>query len=360
MTAAPSASKRIAGLFARAVFLVTASVLIAGCTSVRNWWTKKKQSHGVLLSSRNIVPPPYAEPPPKPPAPALTPPPEPIPPVPAPAPAPETAKPVVQPPPVPETKPLTYKVKKGDTLWEIARMYGVSQAELAEYNNMKLTDILPVGKVLRIPPGGRYIPPEKRPKVKPRKRSIKRGAGTSGKKTTSRRSSASTARRPLPPDGKYVVKSGDSLWTIAHRYGLRVKDIKEANNLTSDTLQINQVLILPRPSAAGAAPAPPKPRLERAMPQPTPAPAQDVKPEGSLTPEPKPTGGAAAAGKLPPELERELPKTLMYTVVRGDTLESIARAYGTTVDEIKKRNPGLTNETLRPGTTITVPYNDQK
>ncbi len=38
----------------------------------------------------------------------------------------------------------------------------------------------------------------------------------------------------------YIVKSGDSLWKISSQQGISIKEIKELNNLTSDSLKIGQ------------------------------------------------------------------------------------------------------------------------
>jgi LysM repeat protein len=47
-------------------------------------------------------------------------------------------------------------------------------------------------------------------------------------------------------------------------------------------------------------------------------------------------------------------KTKIYTSpLESSTLESIAKEYGVTVDDIVKENPGLTNDTLKPGQLIT-------
>ncbi len=50
-----------------------------------------------------------------------------------------------------ETKPLTYRVKKGDTLSGIGRLYGISYQELARFNYLGNPDLLQVGQQIQIP-----------------------------------------------------------------------------------------------------------------------------------------------------------------------------------------------------------------
>lgn len=43
----------------------------------------------------------------------------------------------------------------------------------------------------------------------------------------------------------YIVKSGDSLWKIANRFGTTINELKSINGLTNDNLKVGQVLVIP-------------------------------------------------------------------------------------------------------------------
>ncbi len=106
---------------------------------------------------------------------------------------------------------------------------------------------------------------------------------------------------PAPDTGgssfAYTVKSGDTLWLLANRFGTTVDAIKRLNGLTSDNLQIGQVLRIP-------------------------------------------TGQSA--------------DYFNYTVKSGDTLWLLANRFGTTVDAIKRLN-GLTSDNLQIGQVLRIP-----
>lgn len=96
-----------------------------------------------------------------------------------------------------------YIVKKGDSLWSIANKYGITLDKLKELNNLS-SNMITVGQKLLI-------------------------------KDTSSSEDVGVY---------YTVKAGDTLYGIANKYGLSVDELKKINNLTSNNLSINQKLLV--------------------------------------------------------------------------------------------------------------------
>lgn len=99
-------------------------------------------------------------------------------------------------PPITEEITL-YTVKKGDSLYSIARQYNITVEEIKKANNIT-TNNLSIGQILKIP-----------------------------KQSTT-----------------YIVKSGDSLYSIAKKFNTTVDSIKNKNNLKTNNLSIGQKLII--------------------------------------------------------------------------------------------------------------------
>jgi len=327
------------------------AMLAVGCT------TTKEPEVG-LLGPRRVVPAPYTEPKASP-QPAT---------VAEPA-VPEAVTPGIETPAVeapvkltpPEVKSAitTYKVKSGDSLWKIGWAHGVSDRELAEFNNMKVSDTLRIGKTLNIPPGGKYVPLTKRPLPKHAAAAPKKAGGGA---------QIATARKggePIPADGKYTVQKNDNLWTIARKFDVKSADIRTASSLKTDRLEIGQVLVIPQgtgtvAAVVGTETAPVLPAttgvgatpLEAAT-----APTGDmVTPPGAPVEPPAPTtgaGGAAEGGAKAPAAANTLP----HVVVQNETLESIADMYDTKPEEILKANPQVKgNADLKPNMTLQIPF----
>ena len=114
---------------------------------------------------------------------------------------------VPQPSPSPSPSPdpgnvIDYTVRSGDTLWLLANRYGTTVDAIKRLNGLT-SDNLSIGQVLRIP--------------------------------------VSQTQQYIT----YTVRSGDTLWLLANRYGTTVDAIKRLNGLTSDHLSIGQVLRIP-------------------------------------------------------------------------------------------------------------------
>jgi murein DD-endopeptidase MepM/ murein hydrolase activator NlpD len=118
---------------------------------------------------------------------------------------------------------------------------------------------------------------------------------------------------------QYRVAGGDTVWTIARRFGTSVNAITAANGMASPhRLRIGQVLVLPGGGEATAA-----------------APA-------------RPAASASPAG--PPQ-----GASVTYRVREGDTLSAIARRYATTVGAIAAANDLASAHRLKVGQRLTVP-----
>lgn len=152
----------------------------------------------------------------------------------------------------------TYVVQKGDSLYSIANKYNTTVNELKALNNLT-SNALSIGQVLKLPQEemiGEYI--------------------------------------------IYTVQKGDTLYSIANKYGITVDNLKAYNNLTSNNITLNQQI------------------------------------------------------RIPQSTLEEVEEYITYTVKSGDSLYSIARKFNTTVSAIKALN-NLTSDILSINQQILIP-----
>lgn len=197
-----------------------------------------------------------------------------------------------------------YVVKKGDSLWSIARANGLTVDELKSLNNLS-SNVLHVGDTLLI--------------------SSADSTGDDGN------------------DNYYVVKSGDTLWSIARKYNLSVNELKALNNLSSNALSVGQRLIVGKESSndyvvsAGD--------TLWAIARKFNVSVDDIKALNNLSSNNLSIGMTL---KIPLYSNKQNEETNVYVVKSGDSLWSIARMFNSTVDEIKSLN-GLKSNVLRIG-----------
>ena len=220
-----------------------------------------------------------------------------------------------------------YTVKKGDNLYSIAKKYGIDVNSIKNLNYLT-NDSIYVGQVIRIPemytkPEDLYVPQYVNYVVKKGDSlySIANGYGTTidvimkdnaltsdnifvGQNIKIRTTSKDievlecfgkdyVPSIELPSNEVYIVKKGDSLYSIAKKYNISVSDLLSFNSLSNTILSIGQKLIIPGSSS------------------------------------------------------------VVYTVSKGDSLYSIAKKFNTSVDFIKNKN-NLKNNTLSIGQVLVI------
>lgn len=165
--------------------------------------------------------------------------------------------------PAAETSGGTYRVRSGDSLWTIARRFGTTTTALQRANGLASTRIR-AGQTLAIPgPGGGgeaapAVAAEYRVRSGDSLWEIARRHGTSVAAIQSANGLRGSSLRPgqtlaIPSGGgdagpaiaQYRVRRGDNLWEIAQRHGTSPRQIQRANGLSSSRIKPGQVLTIP-------------------------------------------------------------------------------------------------------------------
>jgi LysM repeat protein len=132
----------------------------------------------------------------------------------------------------------------------------------------------------------------------------------------------------------YTIKSGDTLATVAARFGFTIEEIVAENpDVDPRALSVGQVIRLPKLSGT-----------------PPPAPTEDPDPEATATAE-------SPAEDTPVPEATSTPASLgqTYVVEAGDIPETIAAKFGITTEALLAANPGIDPRGLQIGQVLIIP-----
>jgi len=255
----------------------------------------------------------------------------------------------------------TYTVEKGDSLWSISKKFGVTTEDIKNANNLK-SNLLTIGQKLIIP----SIIEEKDYLIYTVQKgdtlySIAKKYGFNVDEIINYNNldntSLSIGEQILIPNVEeeadyitHIVKSGDNLYNIATTYNTTVNEIKTLNNLSSNLLSINQKLLIPKTET---------PTINDnyttyivqlgdslwSISKKFNTTTDTIKDYNNLT-----TNLLSIGQQL------KIPTTESsntYTVKSGDNLYAIARKFNTTVDEIKRKN-NLSSNVLSIGQILII------
>ena len=206
---------------------------------------------------------------------------------------------------------IYYQVKKGDTLWSIARQFGVTVNQIKEVNNLN-NNTISIGTLL-------YIPTKETEKVTKDVYTVKKGdtlysiakkyyltvdelkeINNINNNTISIGQKLYVSKEVPQTEQLYTVVKGDTLYNIANKFNVSVNNLKSINNLNNNILSIGQVLKIPNST-----------------------------------------------------IDQDNSK-LTYIVKKDDTLYSIAKLFNTSVDELKVIN-NLKDDTLTINQVLILP-----
>ena len=161
-----------------------------------------------------------------------------------------------------------YEVQKGDTLWNISKKLDTTVDEIKKLNNLN-SNLLYVGQKLKVP----------------------------------------SFETITDSNVVYIVKKGDTLYSIANQNNITVDELKKYNNLTSNNISVGAQIKIPEVTSI-----------------------------------------------IVPSEDEVINEGSVYVVERGDTLYSIAKKFNLSIDELKNAN-SLVSDILSIGMNLLIPGN---
>ena len=253
---------------------------------------------------------------------------KPKPPVEKPKPPVERPKPVIKEETLPErpsstSKVATHNVKQGETMFSIAKRYGLTVDQLRKLNNMSPNETLRYNQTLIVGKASTRVRDESIGEIPEETKVVKKPTEVERPKPTERPRPTEVEESPTRSSAlTHTVAPGETLFSISKKYDVSVRDIQEWNNLGSNSIKLGQRLKV----SAGKVNT------------------------STRSSEPRVTESRASEPKT--ETKRSS-GTFYHEVAPNETLYSISRKYGVTVNEIKNWN-NLSDNNVKLGSKIIV------
>lgn len=189
-----------------------------------------------------------------------------------------------------KSKDGVYTVRSGDTMWDIAKAFGVTTDDLRRVNYLGNNSRLHIGQQIKLPSYANKL-------ADGSSGSSNSGTASEPAPTTVRVPPRKTV--PTGPTTVYIVRNGDTIWDIARKFDMRPEEVRSLNGIgRSSRIHVGQKLTVTTadPSA----------------------------------------------------------ETVYYEIKSGDTIALIAQRYGTTISRILSDNPSADPRQLRVGEKIRI------
>ncbi|EGP0012924.1 LysM peptidoglycan-binding domain-containing protein [Enterococcus faecium] len=198
-----------------------------------------------------------------------------------------------------------YTVKAGDSVWSVSNKYGITMAQLIQWNNIQNNFIYP-GQQLTVSNSGST-------------NSASSNTGSSA--NTNNSSSANTGSSSS--QGTYTVKAGESVWSVANKNGITMNQLIQWNNIKNNFIYPGQQLIVKGGNSTNTN---------------TGSTTSAAKPN---TPNTSATTSTSSSGNT------------MYTVKAGESVWSVANKHHITMDQLIEWN-NIKNNFIYPGQQVIV------
>ena len=227
-------------------------------------------------------------------------------------------KPVVN--PISEVK--KHRITYGDTLWSIAKRYNVTLNNLRQWNKITGNLILPNQQIIV----GKVAPKSPVEETKPKEETKPTEKNEPTKETKPADQKTTTEIK------QYTIVRGDTLNKIARAHGVSVAQLRQWNNISGHLIYPNQKIIVNKVVVT--------------------KPVEETKPTKPKE-ETKPTEKNEPTKETKPTDQKTTTEIKQYTIVRGDTLNKIAKAHGVSVAQLRQWN-NISGHLIYPNQKIIV------